>query len=345
MRRLLSAVLLVAAACSVPEAPAAQNAPVHQVAVRVARVERGPLARPVHAAGRIGYSAETRLAFKVGGVVAGIAVDEGDHVVKGKVLARLDPREIDAHVSEAESARAKAERDLVRARQLNRDDVVTREVLENATTAAEVARAGEAAARFNRRFSEIVAPQDGVVLARLVEPGEVVGPGTPILVVGSAGTGHVVKAGVADRDVVRLAVGDPADIELDALPAAHLEGTVSEIAPAATSQTGLFEVEVRIDGDQPALAAGMIARTSIAPRATETVTTVPLAALVEADGARGRVFALAADRKHVEPRAVDIAFLVGDRVALRGGLDGVAEVVSDGAAYLDDRSTVKVVAP
>src|SRR6185503_388688 len=119
--------LLVAAACSVPDAPAAQNPPVRAVAVRVARVERGPLARPVHAAGRIGYSAETRLAFKVGGVVARIAVDEGDHVVKGQVLARLDPREIDAHLSEAESARSKAERDLERARQLSRDDVVTRE--------------------------------------------------------------------------------------------------------------------------------------------------------------------------------------------------------------------------
>lgn len=344
MRRLLPLILLIAA-CSVPDAPAAQNAPVHQVAVRVARVERGPLARPVHAAGRVGYSAETRLAFKVGGVVARIAVDEGDHVTKGQVLARLDPREIDAHLTEAESARAKAERDLERATLLNKDDVVTREVLENATTAAEVARAGAAAARFNRRFSEIVAPQGGVVLARLVEPGEVAGPGTPILVVGSAGTGRVVKAGVADRDVVRLAVGDGADIELDALPAARLRGTVSEIAPAATPQTGLFEVEVRIDGAEPALAAGMIARATIVPRAGEPMTTVPLAALVEADGARGRVFALAADRRHVVPHAVDIAFLVGDRVALRGGLDGVAEVVSDGAAYLDDKSVVKVVAP
>lgn len=343
MRHLLP--LLALAGCSVPDAPAAQEAPVHQVAVRVAPVERGPLARPVHAAGRVGYSAETRLAFKVGGVVARIAVDEGDHVSKGQVLARLDPREIDAHLSEAESARTKAERDLERATLLNKDDVVTREVLENAATAAEVARAGAAAARFNRRFSEIRAPLSGVVLARLVEPGEVVGPGTPILVVGSAGTGRVVKAGVADRDVVRLAVGDAADVDLDALPGVRLPGTVSEIAPAATPTTGLFEVEVRIDGAAPALAAGMIARAAIVPRATEPVTTVPLAALVDADGARGRVFALAADRRHVVPHVVDIAFLIGERVALRGGLDGVAQVVSDGAAYLDDRSVVKVVGP
>jgi RND family efflux transporter MFP subunit len=340
MRALL--LILPLAACSVPEAPAAGKAPIHQVAVRAARVERGLLARPVQAAGRLGYSAETRLGFKVGGVVARVMVDEGDRVKKGQVLARLDPREIDAHVAEASSASAKAERDLERARILNRDDVVPKEVLENATTAAEVARAGVSAARFNRRFSEIVAPADGVVLARLVETGEVVGPGAPALLIGAAGAGRVMRAGVADRDIIRLTVGDRAEIHLDALPGQVLKGTVNELAPAATPNTGLFEVELRIDHSDAPVAAGMIARATISPRATETMTTVPLAALVDADGARGRVFALAPDRTQVQLRTVEVAFLIGDRVALRGGLDGVAEVVTEGAAYLDERSLVRV---
>lgn len=334
------------AACSVPDAPAGTVVPVEAVAIRVARVARGPVARPVHAAGRIGYSAETRLAFKVGGVVSRVAVDVGDRVVKGQVLARLDPREIDAQVSGAESGRAKAERDLERARVLNRDRVVPDEVLENATTAAEVARAAASAARFNRRFAEVTAPSDGVVLARLVEGGEVVGPGAPVLVLGAAGAGRVVRAGVADRDVVRLAAGDAAAVELDALPGRRLAGVVAEIAPAASPGTGLFEVEIRIDEDAagaPApLAAGMIARVVMSPRATEPMTTVPIAALVDADGARGMVYALGADRASVEARPVEIAFLLGDQVALRGELDGVDEVVTDGAAYLDEGSAVTV---
>ncbi|HUS65858.1 MAG TPA: efflux RND transporter periplasmic adaptor subunit [Kofleriaceae bacterium] len=334
-----------ATACSVPDAPAGTAAPVHKIAVRVAPVVRGPVVRPVHAAGRLGYSAETRLAFKVGGVVARVAVDAGDRVRKGQVLARLDPREIDAQVSGAESGRVKAERDLERARLLARDRVVPEEVVQNAATAAEVARATASAARFNRRFAEIVAPADGVVLARLVEQGEVVGPGAPVLVLGAAGAGRVVRAGVADRDVVRLAAGDVAEVTLDALPGRRLSGTVAEIAPAATTGTGLFEIEVRIDdaGVAPApLAAGMIARVAVSPRAAETMTTVPIAALVDADGTRGLVYALGADRASVEPRPVDIAFLAGEHVALRGGLDGVAEVVTDGSAYLDAQSAVAV---
>jgi multidrug efflux pump subunit AcrA (membrane-fusion protein) len=373
--------LLLAAGCSVPDAPAATEPPVKEVAVRLAEVRREKIAPPVHASGRVGYAAETRLAFKVGGVVATMLVDEGEPVRRGQLLARLDPREIDAQLSSAESARTKAERDLERARVLRREDVVPGEVLENATTAAEVARAGADAARFNRRFSEVRAPADGVVLARLVEPGEVVGPGAPVLLVGAAdrrargagpteragragaarGPGRVVRVGVADRDVVRLAVGDPATIRLDALPGHVLAGQVDEIAPAATPATGSFEVTVRITGVAPAigdgapssaapldparvatLAAGLIAEVAIAPRATTELATVPLAALVEADGSRGRVYAASADRRRAVARPVEIAFLTGDRVALSGGLEGVTEVVSDGAPYLDDRSVLVV---
>jgi multidrug efflux system membrane fusion protein len=363
------------AACTVPDAPAASPPAVAAVPVRIAPVLREQLARPVHAAGRVGYAAETRLSFKVGGVVARILVDDGARVRRGQLLARLDPREIDAQLSSAESARVKAERDLERARALRREDAVPGEVLENATTAAEVARANADAARFNRRFSEIRAPGDGVVLARLVETGEVVGPGTPILMVGAGddkgrperptggeslaagrsaeprrnraigrvGAARVVRIGVADRDVVRLAVGDAAELRLDALPGQILKGAVDEIAPAATPTTGAFEVTVRIDGAAAtSLASGVVARVVVTPRAAEPVTTVPLSALVDADGARGRVFAVGADRKRVTPRAVDIAFLAGERVAIAGGLDGVAQVVSEGAAYLDEHSVIAV---
>lgn len=345
-------VLFASGACGVPDAPAAGPAPTKEVPVRVARVVRERIARPVHVSGRVGHDAETRLAFKIGGVVAQVLVDDGARVRRGQLLARLDPREIDAQLSSAESARVKAERDLDRATVLRREDVVAGEVLENATTAAELARAAADAARFNRRFSEIRAPGDGVVLARLVEPGEVVGPGTPIVLVGAgAGTGRVVRVGVADRDVVRLAVGDLASIRLDALPGRTLTGTVDEIAPAATPTTGLFEVTVRVTGaadaaapafDGAGLASGMIAEVDIAPRAAEPVLTVPISALVDADGVRGRVFALAPDRRRAIARAVDIAFLAGDRVAVSGGLDGVTEVVSDGAPYLDERSVLAV---
>ena len=69
---------------------------------------------------------------------------------------------------------------------------------------------------------------------------------------------------------------------------------------------------------------------------------MPIDAVLEADGSRATVFTLSADGTHAERRAVRIAFLAGDRVAVVSGLEGARSVVTDGAAYLDDGSAVRV---
>jgi hypothetical protein len=69
---------------------------------------------------------------------------------------------------------------------------------------------------------------------------------------------------------------------------------------------------------------------------------VPIESLLEADGSHATVFAVSADGRHAERRSVTIAFLIGDRVAVTSGLEGVATVVTDGAAYLDDGATLRI---
>jgi len=72
------------------------------------------------------------------------------------------------------------------------------------------------------------------------------------------------------------------------------------------------------------------------------VALVPVEAVLEADGDRATVFALAPDGRHVGRKTVTVAFLVGDHVAVAAGLDGVRAVVTDGAPYLNDGSAVRV---
>ncbi|MGH7336121.1 MAG: efflux RND transporter periplasmic adaptor subunit, partial [Myxococcota bacterium] len=74
------------------------------------------------------------------------------------------------------------------------------------------------------------------------------------------------------------------------------------------------------------------------PRATRPVLLMPLEALLEADGHRGTAFVLSNGR--AERREVTIAFLAGDRVAISAGLDSTAQVITDGAAYLQDGQRV-----
>ncbi len=283
------------------------------------------------AAGTLGPKEEVTLSFKVGGVVSRILVDEGRAVQAGDTLALLDLSEIDAGVVRARSAAEKAERDLARARRLYADSVATLEQAQNAQTGRDVAHADLQTALFNRRYAVIVAPASGSILMRSAEPGELVQAGTPILTLGSHARGVVLRAALADRDVVLIRRGDRAVVQF----------AVTEIAGAADPMTGTYRVEVTLPAAS-GLASGLIGRVEIRPAAGRPLMLVPIEALLEADGIHATVYAVAPDGRHAERRAVRIAFLAGDRVAIASGLEGVAAVVTDGAAYLDDGAALAV---
>src|SRR5712692_5431086 len=235
---------LVLAACGRGRAatPPAGDA----VAVRVAPVSVDRLAPPVTATGTLGPKEEVTLSFKVGGVVSRIFVDEGRSVRAGDTLAVLDLSEIDAGVVRARSAAEKAERDLARARRLYADSVATLEQAQNAQTGRDVAHAELETALFNRRYAVIVAPASGLILRRSAEPGELVQAGKPILTLGSHARGVVVRAGLADREVVRIRRGDRSVGRCDAPSDRTLNGAGTEIAGAADPLTGTYRVEVTV---------------------------------------------------------------------------------------------------
>ncbi len=341
MHRLISASMLslIAVACTRGNAEAPRVAT--PVSVRVAPVAVEAIVRPVVATGTLGPKDDVSLSFKVGGVIARVLVDEGQLVRAGDTLAVLDLSEIDAAVTRARSAAEKAERDLARAQRLYRDSVATLEQTQNAQTGRDVAAAELTSALFNRRYAVILAPSAGVILRRSAEPGELVSPGSVVLALGSRARGNVVRVALADRDVVRVRLGDRAVVRFDALPDRAFEGQVREIAAAADPLTGTYRVEVAIRG-ATSLASGLVGTVEILPRAAQPVPLVPVEALLEADGNRAVVFALSGDGHRAERRAVTVGFRAGDRVAVVGGLEGVRTVITDGAAYLDDSSAVRV---
>ena len=333
MSRVLMLVLLTLAAAGCTRIEAAGRAPDPRVPVRVAPLAVERVALPVTAAGTLGPKEEVTLGFKVGGVVARVMVDEGQTVRAGQTLATLDLGEIEPAVTRARSAADKAERDLARMRRLYADSVASLAQLQDAETGRDVARADLETATFNREHAIIVAPANGVILRRSVESGELVQPGMPALVLGSEARGQVVRTGLADRQVVRVRRGDLATVRFDALPGREFEGRVAEIGAAADPQTGTYRVEVALAG-AAGLGSGLIGMVA--------VTMVPNAAVLEADGARGTVYTLAADGRHAERRAVTIAFLDGERTAIAGGLEGARAVITEGAAYLESGSVVEV---
>ncbi len=310
--------------------------------VRTARVADTTIARPIVAAGTVAPKDEIALSFKVGGIVQRVAVDPGDVVRAGQTLAVLDMREMDAVLAKARSGAEKAERDLGRARRLHADSVVTLAHLQDAETAAEMARADLAAATFNRRYAAIVAPAAGVVLARGAEPGELAAPGAVVLVLGSRARGNLVRVALADRDALIVRDGDPAVARFEAVPGRTFSGRVTQISAAADPGTGTYTIEITL-ADASALSAGLVGEVEIRPSRGSPAVLVPIESILEADASGATVYALSADGTRAERRRVEIGHIHGNQVAVTRGLEGVEFVLTDGSSYVDDGASVEVV--
>jgi RND family efflux transporter MFP subunit len=342
---MLALVLATATACS-PASAAPRSPESPPTPVRLASIERARRAPPVHATGVLASKTELRASFKVGGLIAQLAVDEGDTIRVGQVLARLTTTEIDAGVEQSRQGLTKAERDVARVTELWQGKAATREQLDDARTAAAVSRAQVRAAEFNRGHAVIRAGFNGRVLRRLVEVGELVGAGQPILLVSDEDSGWVVRVGLADRDVVRVTRGDQATLQLAAYPGARLTATVTEIASAAAPPFGTYEVELRVPSttESVRLLSGLITSVTIEPSGSgqlAEVGLIPAVAVRDGDGRAGEVW-VPDGHGGVAHRAVQIAYFDGERIAIASGLDGVASVITDGAAYLDSSSRITV---
>ncbi|MEO0326493.1 MAG: efflux RND transporter periplasmic adaptor subunit, partial [Myxococcota bacterium] len=278
----------------------------------------------------------------------------------------------------ARAAAANARRDLERAQSLFADSVATAAQVEDAETGLEVAeaavrqamaglqaaaegvaraeagvagaragagvaRAGVQEAAFNRRYAVVRAPANGVVLRRSVEAGQLVGAGQTAFVVSDASEGWVVRVGLADRDAVRVRLGDAAVVRTDAYPGVPFRASVSEVSEAADPLTGTFEVELAVTDREERLRSGLVANVELDVGAAEGVLVVPVEALAEGDGDRGVVFVVEGENPAVARRRdVRLLRLAGADVLVASGLERSGRVVTAGATRLADGDTVRV---
>lgn len=313
-----------------------------RIPVRTAAVQQRTIALPIHASGILTSSAEQRLSFKIGGIIRKVYVDEGDVVRPGQLLAVLDKTEIDAQVSQAQQGLTKAERDLARVDGLYRDSSATLELLQNATTGRDVAKETARIAQFNQQYAEIRATRGGKIIKKLINEGEITGPGMPAFVLFETGTNDwVVRIHVSDRDWARIHLGMAARVKMDAYEDTPFSGKVTDLAPAADPASGLYPVEVSIQPKGKRFAPGLFAEVDMLPSQSRLYTVVPIEAIVEGDGKSAFVFALQTDGESVRKLPVQTAFMESGYAVIAGGLEGVAEVVTSGAPYLSEKKKVK----
>ncbi|ASP40222.1 efflux transporter periplasmic adaptor subunit [Bacterioplanes sanyensis] len=308
------------------------------VVVQVQTTQQRAFSQPVFVSGLLENQSEQTLAFKVAGLVQSVPVDEGSRVKQGQVLAALDLEEIDARVAKAESVLANAERQLTRFQSLQGSNALSIERLQQAETEVQVARSDLTVARFNQRHAVIRAPADGRVLKRFVEPNELAAVGTPMFAFAADTDGWVLSAGVTDRDVVRLRLGDEAQLSFDAFPGQTFAAEVSEMAGRADA-SHTFRLALRIEQADANMLAGLVGHAQITPSRQYQATPLPLTAMVR--GHHGEVEVFIARNQTAVLQRLPLLALQDDTLWV-ANLASDTEVIVRGAQYLTDGAAIRI---
>ena len=280
---------LGAAACQREEADAPRPPAMQAVRATAVRVQAVREALPY--IGTLRATQEVQVLAQVAGTVAALPVPEGGYAQKGARLAWIHAPDVQARIgrTEAELARARIERDYA-CRQLETDrklaDVgavpeeradLTRKACDAASAAVAAGEAGQAEAMAVGDRALERAPFDGQVLRWLVEPGQRVAPGRPLLELGSRA--REVRVLVAESDLSRgIRVGTKALVEV--APGREVRRAVTSVAPSTLPQSRSVELHIALEADDVShLAVGATLDVELVLAEEPSAVTVPKTAL------------------------------------------------------------------
>jgi len=278
-----------------------------------------------------------------GGMVTQVLVKEGDFVRRGQVLARLDRSvqqqqviEMDAAIRQSEADAALARAELERAKALVARGFISKADIDRRTAtrdgaeakvAVARAQAGQMRARLGRL--DVRAPDDGLILQRNVEAGQVVGAGSTALFELAQAGAMEMRGRVAEQDLAALKLGQPAKVTLVG-SVDSFNGTVWLINPTIDAMARQGIVRIALGGDRR-LRPGAFARATIAS-GSATRPQLPQSA-VQSDDAGNYVMIVDAANK-AQRRRVEVGDVGEGGISIVKGLTGQERVVANAAAFL-----------
>jgi RND family efflux transporter MFP subunit len=349
-----TAALLWLAGCGEQNTYVAPPPPKVSVAVPLQQ----PVTRYLEATGNTVAVNSANLVARVQGFVQEINYRDGDFVKKGTVLFVIEPESYRLKLQQSQAAEAgaqatlrQAEADFARQTELASRQVASKAALDNATANRDSAQANLQQAQVNTRlaainvdYTQVSAPFDGIVSARQVSIGELVGAGSPTVLATIVQSDPIyVNFSISEREVQRIrnemarrggATPEqmrqvPVEVGLQTETGYPHRGTLEYIAPTVSQTTGTLTLRAMFANAARALLPGYFVRVRIPGPQPQQSLLVPDTALGSDQG--GRYVLVIKPDNVVEQRKVEVGANVGDLRVIESGLKPDDRVVIGGA--------------
>ena len=348
--RALGGALLVALLAACGKAPPPEE-PVR--AVKLVTVGETAYEAGHEYAAEVRARVESRLGFRVAGKIVRRAVEPGQRVQAGQLLAQLDARDYQLaaeaarpQVASATTPRDLAAADLKRFQSLRDQGFISGAEMERrsaqlkaAQATLDQARAQQSSQGNQAAYTQLLADAGGVVTGVDAEVGQVVAAGTPVVRLAQDGPRDVVFAVPEDR-VAAVRVGQPVTVRAWASDG-QWHGSVREVAAAADPVTRTYAVKVALAGEAPPLGATVTVVPQQSGAQGAAVIKLPTSAL-RREGAGTAVWVFDEASSSVRSQPVQVAGADGNEAVIADGLTPGMRVVASGVHVLAPGQKVSV---
>ncbi|MCD8542373.1 MAG: efflux RND transporter periplasmic adaptor subunit, partial [Gammaproteobacteria bacterium] len=213
-----------------------------------------------------------------------------------------------------------AQKDLSRAEKLSKSGAVSKEGFDSAQAAFKSAMAAFERAKAEMDYLKLVAPEEGTIIRRDGEIGELITVGTPVFWI-NGGDNIRVETEVDEEDIGLVQPGQKVAISADAFPGQIFDGTVLSITPKGDPVARSYRVRVGFDGPSP-LMIGMTAETNIITKEKDAALMVPFSAvsngnIIKITNGKAENVAVKTDIKTQQAIEIVEGIAEGDTVAMK----------------------------
>lgn len=323
------------------------------IAVEIKEIQPVDLPVEVETTGRLSPDREVTLISEVNGAVKTYLADVGNHVEKNQALIKINPVDYQLAVNEAKAnfASAQAQLDLAkksyeRSKILLPRDVISKDVFEKSESQYKAARAGIdrvkamvdiAQERLNKTI--IRAPFQGLVAVRMVEIGQTIGAGQPVMTIVVLDPIRI-KISLSEKDYIRLDQSDPVSVSVDTFPGNSFSSHIDLIGVKADLRTSTFGVDILVDNPELLLKAGLTARVRITTDVIPNAILISQSTILYRENSK-EVFIVDNDNK-AQRRDIQLGVIVGADVQVVSGLSPKDKLVISGGQYLKPGDTVMI---
>jgi membrane fusion protein (multidrug efflux system) len=308
------------------------------VPVEVAALERGGIESVLRLSSNLEAEREVQVFAEAPRRVTRLLVEEGSAVQKGQVLLQLQDEEQKSAVAKAEIALQESRRNFDRTKELYGQKLVTEELFTQAGYTVERNELALADARRELGYTQVRAPIAGIVTERKVNLGDHVTVNQPLFRIVDFDS-IVARIYVPEKDLIRLAKGQPARLRADSLGGKRFKGLIDRISPVVDPGTGTIKVTVATPR-QEGLRPGMYVEVELVTAVHDDALLVPKRALVY-DNDQAFVFRLK-EKRRVERLRVTPLLEDAENIEPGGGLSAGDQLVVAGQSGLKDGGLVRL---